>query len=75
MNTTTTIENRTFKGLRANEEEGYNSVKQWIAEVVRTKTLISTKIINGYIEMFRGISDEDVANQAASENITVAIDR
>ena len=72
MNTTTTIENRTFKGLRAVEEEGYNSVKQWIDEVVRTKTLMSTKLINGYIEMFRGISDEDAAKQAASENITVA---
>ena len=51
MSTTTTIENRTFKGLRAVEKEGYNSVKQWIDEVVRTKTLISTELINGHIEM------------------------
>lgn len=72
MSTTTTIESRTFKGLRAVEEEGYNSVKQWIDEVVRTKTLISTELVNEYIEMFRGTSDEEAAKQAASENITVA---
>lgn len=36
MSTTTTIENRTFKGLRAVEEEVYNSVKLWIDALIKT---------------------------------------
>ena len=72
MSTTTTTENRTFKGLRAIEEDAYNNIKQWVAKAISKKALTSPEPINGYIEMFRSISDEGAVKQAASENITVA---
>ena len=46
---TTTIENRTLKGLRAIEEDAYNNIKQWVAKAISKKTLISTEHINSRI--------------------------
>lgn len=46
---TTTIENRTLKGLRAIEENAYNNIKQWVAKEISKKTLISTEHINSRI--------------------------
>ena len=46
---TTTIENRTLKGLRAIEEDAYNNIKQWVAKAISKKTLIRSEHINSRI--------------------------